>query len=99
MIREFEEEIARLRAMLGGEAGDIPLNPDGTPAEIIHEKEEVEVVREVEKVVEKEVIKYEGRSEAEVTAMEEKMAAETHAMMSRLEGPKQKLPRWRRRWQ
>ena len=47
--------------MLGGEAGDIPLNPDGTPAEIIHEKEEVEVVREVEKVVEKEVIKYEGR--------------------------------------
>merc|ERR1719238_385094 len=57
MIREFEEEIARLRAMLGGEGGDIPLNEDGTPAEIIHEKEEVEVVREVEKVVEKEVIK------------------------------------------
>jgi len=93
MIREFEEEIARLRAMLGGEAGDIPLNPDGTPAEIIHEKEEVEVVREVEKVVEKEVIKYEGRSEAEVTAMEEKMAAETHAMMSRLEAEREEIMR------
>merc|ERR1719333_2015181 len=39
MIREFEEEIARLRAMLGGEGGDIPLNEDGTPADVIVERE------------------------------------------------------------
>merc|ERR1719454_886825 len=59
MIREFEEEIARLRAMLGGEAGDIPLNPDGTPAEVVVEREEVEVEKYVEKIVEKEKIIYE----------------------------------------
>merc|ERR1711871_1401366 len=64
MIREFEEEIARLRQMLGGEGGDIPLNEDGAPADVVVETEEVEKVIEkvveVEKVVE---IKH-GRSEA-----------------------------------
>merc|ERR1719281_1966560 len=87
MIREFEDEIKRLRMQLAGEGGEM-LGEDGQLADVVEEVEVQEKVVEKKVVVEKIVHVQQGRSEKEVKAMEEAMAAETQEKMSRFEAEK-----------
>lgn len=81
MIREFQDEIMRLKEELQRNGGDMSnIDPESLPPEMRHlaggglapkiQKEIVTIEREVEKIIEKEVIIEQGPSREEVAAME-----------------------------
>jgi len=98
MIREFQDEIARLKQRLaakGGvtlDAGGRPIGPMGEALaqqqEVIIEQEEVEVIKQVEKVVFVEKHVQRGLTDAEIEAIqrgidEERMQIEQQAIEER----------------
>merc|ERR1719502_480472 len=85
MIREFQEEIMRLKEELAQSGGDI--DPLTLPPEMRHlaggpapppriQKEIVTVEKEVEKIVEKEIIIEKGPTPEELAAMQEGLRAQ-----------------------
>jgi kinesin family protein 3/17 len=100
MIREFQEEIMRLKEELTKNGGDI--DPASLPPEMRHllggdkpapriQKEIVTVEREVEKVVEKEIIIEQGPTPEEVAAMEANLRMQNDEVRREAERKRQEI--------
>merc|ERR1719271_2388676 len=100
MIREFEEEIMRLKEELAKNGGDI--DPASLPPEMRHliggdrpapriQKEVVTVEKEVEKVVEKEIIIEQGPTPEEVAAMEANLRMQNDEVRREAERKRQEI--------
>merc|ERR1719428_2802612 len=95
MIREFQDEIMRLKAELAM-GGDGSINPADLPPEMQHliggsapppkiEKQIITKEVEVEKIVEKEVIIEQGPSPEEIAAMESQLRAQNELVRQQAE--------------